>query len=378
MSVAGIPGKIEVVAFTLINNYGQANAKQYQCWDMVSGMSIYENIFSDTMFGFAKFCDSYNLYSTLPITDATYIYIELKDPTTGKVVRGMYKVYKVSQIQTDSTKLQTYLVHFISMEMFNTRRVRINEHITGDIPGAIEKIHKQISKKKIVVTADAAKTDIILPYMPPLSAIHMLVENAKWKTTIPDYSYWETFDQFNCKSLSECMLSSPVHEISTNQQLEYGAYDDFGIQDFTKIKDVVVPQAFDSLNMLYGGYDGATIFSYDPITGTGYLDTVGAEPLSKTYVFSDRCLDYPALSKRQQLLRSISNTYYHVAVPGMLNRHSGDVASVRILMGNGIGTVDSKLSGNRLICGIAHQFNNDQYVQNLTLGDYYLAKSTSA
>lgn len=378
MSLAGIPGKIKVNAFTLINNYGKANEKSYKAWQLVSGMNIYENIFSDTMFGVAKFLDSFNLYSTMPINDSTYIYIQLEDPTIGKIVEGLYKVYKVSQIQSDSTKLQTYLVHFISMEMFNARRVRINEHCHGNIPSLIEKIHKQISKKKIVITPDAAKADIILPYMPPLSAIHMLVENAKWRATIPDYSYWETFGQFNCKSLSACMLESPVHDVSTNQQTEYGDYNDFEYQDFTKITDVVIPQAFDSLNMLYNGYDGSTVISYDPIEGKGYIDTVGNEPLSKTYIFSDRCLDYISISKRQQLLRGITNTYYHIAVPGMLNRSAGDVANVTVLMGNSMGTVDQKLSGKRLICGIAHEISNDQYNQHLTLGDYYLDKSTSA
>ena len=378
MSVAGIPGKIEVQAFQLINNYGKANEQRYDSWRIVSWMTIYENIFSDTMFGVAKFSDSYNLYSSLPITDSTYIFIKLKDPTTGKVVQGLYKVYKISQIQSESTKLQTYLVHFISMEMFNARRIRVNEHVTGNIPKVVEKIHNLISKKKLVVTQDAAKTNLFIPHMPPLSAIHMLVENAKWRATIPDYSYWETFDQFNFRSLSSCMLEAPVHQISTNQKTESSTLDTFDYKDFIKITDVIAPQAFDSLNMLYNGYEGATIFSYDPLLGVGHLDTLGNEPLSRTYVFSDMALDYISISKRQQLLHSITNTYYHVAVPGMLNRHAGDVADVRITMGNTTGETDKRLSGRRLICGIAHQISNDQYNQHLTLGDYYLAKTSAA
>lgn len=378
MNLAGIPGKIYVKSFALINNYGKANESRNEVWNLVVGMTIYENIFSDTMFGVAKFRDSYNLYSTLPITTDTYVYVELEDPTIGKTVHGLYKVYKVSQIEMTSPKLQSYLVQFISIEMFNGRRTRITEHVTGNLPGVVEKLHKLISKKKIVVTKDAAKTNLLLPYLPPLSAIHMLVENAKWRAATPDYCYWETFDQFNFKSLASCMLESPVHEISTNQQLQPGTYDTFGIEDFTKINDLVVPQTFDSINMLYNGYSGSTTYTYDPLTGTCHFDVAGEEPLAKTYIYSDRALDYPSIAKRQQLLRSITNTYYHIAVPGMLNRSCGDVANVHVLLGNTLGTVDTTLSGKRLICGIAHRITTDKYSQHITLGDYYLAKSASA
>ena len=375
---SSIPGKISVISFSLINNFGTADEVRSEIWQLVKGATIYENIFSSCMFGIAQLYDSYNLYATLPITTDTYVQVCLQDPGTGQVVNSLFKVYKISNVKQDTIKLQTYIIHFVSVEMYNARRFRINKHITGSIPDAIESIHKTISSKTIEITKDSTKANIYIPFMSCHQAIDLLVENASWKGSVPDFCYWESFFNYNCKSLASCMLENPVHDFSTSETLSRSLYEDFSYDDFIKINDIKVKQTFDGLNTLYNGFDGATVFSYDPIKGVGYFDPIGSEPLSRAYVYSDRALDYPRLSKRIQLLRQITNTYYYISVPGLLSRSCGDVANVTVYNGNNMNVKDTTLSGKRLICGIAHVISNDQYNQHITLGDYYLGSEARA
>lgn len=371
--MSNIPGKIKVLNFTLINDWGLSTETRSEVWPLIVGTSIYEGVFTPCMYGIAKVRDSYNLYSTLPITKNTYVKITLQDPTTNKVISNIYKIYKVSNVEQETAKLQTYILHFTSIEMFNSMRVRINKHVTGNLPKAIKEIHQTFSKRPIEVDDDAAKGELFLPMLTGYDSIKLLMESSKWRASVPDYSYWETFSGFHCKSLSNCVLSSPVHDFSTNAVLSRDLYtDDFSYADYIKIDDISVPQTFGSLDSLYQGFDGSTIFSYDPLTGTSYFDALGDEPLARVYAFPDRSRDYSALSKRIQLLRQISNTYYIISVPGLLGRSSGDMANVTIYNGNNMQEKDTTLSGKRLICGIVHIISNDEYQQNITLGDYYL------
>ena len=48
------------------------------------------------------------------------------------------------------------------------------------------------------------------------------------------------------------------------------------------------------------------------------------------------------------------------------------MANVTIYNGNNMQEKDTTLSGKRMICGIVHIISNDEYQQNITLGDYYL------
>lgn len=375
MSSVGIPGKITVKQFNLLNDYGTAKATSLNVWGIVNGFTIYENIFDSCMWGIAKFEDSNNIYSTFPITTDTYIKITLQSPTTGEEVHGLYRIYKVSDIKQETPKLQTYIVHFVSAEMFNSRKVRISKHVGGNIPSVIEEIHKKISSKPISITKDAAKANILIPYIPAFSAISLLLENAKWRAAVPDYCYWETFRSFNCKSLAACSLENPLHDFSTCLSTDGGVYKDFDYQDFTKITDVISEQTFDSVDLLYKGGNGATIYTYNPLEGSCDIKMVGENPMARLYTFSSNSLDYKALSERHQILSNITNSYYYIRVPGLLSRSAGDMANVTIYNGNQMNVKDTTLSGRRLICGIAHVISMDEYYQNITLGEYYLGKN---
>lgn len=368
---SGIPGKIIVNEFSLMNNIGGKDSTKTNIWPMISTMSIYESIFRNNMYGVAQVQDTYNLYSTLPITSDTYVRISMLDPTTGQNVRSIFRVYKISNIQQTSTKMQSYLLHFVSDEMFNSQALRVTKRVVGNIPSEVEEIHKKISTKPIEITPDAAKTNIYLPYLTADQSIKLLVDNAKWGSRIPDYCYWETFRGYNCKSLSACLLQNPIHDFSTNVKFTTKPYDSFDYADFTKINDLQQNRAFDGIGSLYAGYDGATIYTYDPIAGQPNAYQTGTSYLSRIYNFPATSLDYSALSTRMQLLRGISQSYYYISVPGLLSRSAGDNANVTVYNGNYLNVKDTTLSGRRLICGIVHVISVDEYHQHITLGDYY-------
>lgn len=370
--ISGIPGKLSTVEFTLINNYGTSQEERNDIRSMVIGFALFENIFCPFMYGSAKIRDSYSLYSTMPISTDTYILIRLHDPMTGKQVSGMYKIYKISDFQAESQKLQTYIIQFVSAELFSSQRVRVNKHITGNVPTAVQEIHKLYSNKPIEIDKDAAKANLYLPMITAHKAIPFLLDTIKWKAATPDYCYWETFYGFRCKSISSCVLNGTVHDFSTNCQLARTQEDTFQYADFIKIDDLVAPQAFDSSYMIAAGYAGETVFTYNPLTFTTTFEPLGEEPLARLSVHSDNARDYISASKRAQILSRICETYYYINVPGLLTRSSGDMADVTIYNGNNMNVKDATFSGKRLICGIAHIINADEYKQNITLGDYTL------
>lgn len=367
-----IPGKIVVKEFAFINDYSTDRATRIDAWPLIEGMSLYENVFMHTMSGVAKVLDSYNLYSTLPITSNTYVKITLQDPTTGESVYGLYRIYKVSAIEQESPKVQTYMIHFASSELFLSRMVRVSKHVLGNIPTAARDIHNQISAKPINIDADATKTDLYIPFRPGLEAIDFLAKNAKWKATVPDYAYWETLHGFNFRSLSSCMIQNQEHDFATSTPMSGNIANTFNYSDYIKIDEIEVKQTFDEAEMLYDGYSGTTVYTYDPLAGLSYVHQLGADPLSYTKTISANFLDYESISKRAILFNQIRDSRYYIQVPGLLSRSAGDVANVTVYNGNNMNIKDTTLSGKRLILGIAHVISRDEYTQNITLGDYYL------
>lgn len=367
------PGRIEVLEFVLINNYGSSAESRYEIYSSVETFSLYEHMFFEYMFGVAKIIDANELYNTLPITTNTYLYIKLKCPLTGRVVKSMFKIYKISDVKQESPKMQEYFIQFISVEMFNSMRSRISKVVNGDLTKEIEQLHKSYSNKPIEVDSEALRNKIIIPFMTPLNAIKLLVKNIKWKGIMPDYCYWENLYKFNCKSISSCGINGAVHDIMTTEVYHDDKYNSYSYADYSAISEIFQPQNFDSLQSLYNGYSGSTVFTYDPITATERYEPLGNEPFAKAYAFSDTSLDYISLSKRDQLLRSVSEKYFYVRVPGLLERTSGDIANLNIRMGNTLNIKNTENSGRKLICGITHQIQQSDYFQHLTLSNYQYA-----
>lgn len=367
------PGKIEVLEFQLINNYGTSSEFRADIHTSVETFTLYENVFFEYMFGVVKVLDANELYNTLPITTDTYVYIKLRCPLTGKTVKMMYKIYKISNVNQESPKLQSYIIQFVSVEMFNSMRKRISKCVKGDLIKEIEELHNSYSSKKLEYDSYKGKSELIIPFFTASDTIKFIVKNLKWKGIIPDYCYWENMFNFNCKSLSACSIYGAVHDIVSTEIYDAGNMNGFTFNDFSSISDIYQPQNFDSLQKLYSGYSGSTVFLYDPINGSENGETIGSEPLSKAFVYTDSNIDYISFSKRDQLLRDISEKYFYVRVPGLLERTSGDIANLNIRMGNTLNIKNIDHSGKKLICGIAHQFEGDTYFQHLTLSNYQYA-----
>ena len=371
--MSAVPGQIIVEEFYLVNNTDTKKQKANMIWDLVSNLYIYENIFSENMYGVIQMYDSNNLYSNLPIDGNTYVVMKLKCPTTGKRVSGMFRVYKISDIKQTDNAVQTYNIHFVSTEMFNSRRMRVSGKVTKQLPNKILEFHKMFSQKRLEVSKDTYDTTLYFPNISPAEAIRLMVENMKWRNGIPDYCYWETFDSYYCKSLVQCLLDSPVHNIRTDYKMYYPATEDLGYADLIRISDILVKKNFNAIENLYNGYNGSLVFTHDPLTATTNVYSSGNEIYSNYYTFSAPCLDYNAISRRQQILKSIANTYYYVQVPGLLTRKSGDLADVSIQTKGAESYQNMDLSGRRLICGIVHCIDHrGKYNQNITLGNYFL------
>lgn len=368
-----IPGKINVKNLQLINGLNTTKEERFDIYPLTLGLNLYENIFSENMYGMARLSDTYSLYSNLPITKDTYVYITLKSPLTGREVSSIYKVYKVGDIRQESTKLQEYTIYFISVDAYNCQRLRITKHITGNGPSEIADIHKQFSQKTIHVDKDAMSLNLFIPHLRPKPAINLILNCLKFRGVTPDYCYWETLYSYNCRSLTNCYLTNPVYPLENSIKLNHNPIQGYTYQDIIQTTDLKVGTSFDALKGLYDGRDGSTVYTYDPLSGTGYINTYGEEPLSKAYIYSSRALDYDSFAKRQQILGSISNGYSYISAPGMLERSSGDMVDLKLRSGSSFGIVDQVRSGKKMICGIVHNIVNDDYYQHITLSDYNFA-----
>ena len=135
------PGSISVDGFTLFNDKGQ----DFDLKTFITQISIFEDIFSNNLYGVATITDNNNLVGSIPIIGREILNVNVHVPgfENSRIDRAFY-VYSVqNRTATSGDRQQTYELHFMSLEGIADNVTYLSKKYTGPTDKIAEDIFNE-------------------------------------------------------------------------------------------------------------------------------------------------------------------------------------------------------------------------------------------
>lgn len=376
-------------------------------------MSIFEDIFSNTIRGSIIISDSYDLIFNFPFIGEELIKIKMRTPTMGDVGTVEYEgyVYKISDRHHTTERGQVYTLHFTSYETI----IDVNKKISKSFDGNVTDIVKSLvtedqylgSQKEFVSEKAGNNLKFVSPYWNPLKTINWVAARSlKKENNSPTFVFFETLDnKMKFVSLDSLYSQSPkpgivykydsflreASSIGSSKNIE---------REYNIIRDYYMEEVFDYIARSESGMYSSKLINTNLVSKTiktttrdylkNFSDTnhLGKHPVSSnglirrasSAIFSVNNAEYVYdgqrdmrveqwLAQRKSLLGQAFNIFkMDIVVSGRLDIRAGDCVMAEINQLQPINRGDDKsqivngyFSGKFLIGAIHHRFDGNNH-----------------
>lgn len=243
--------------------------------DAIVRLDIFENMFSPTLTGQVQIQDSVNLSSFVPLLGFEVLRIKFHSMNRGQ--RRTYEVPLAVYNQTNRTTLnagtEKYTLGLASPELIAStgRQVSFvceNRRIEDIIREIVVSPNFLSSRKSFVdIEPTATPTTLVIPYMSPLDAIHLLTLQGRSASNETNYVFFETLEGFHFTSFRraiEYAKTKPIPRISL--RLAGGQTSGNDPEDIAA-DQIELVSGFDHLYLLSRGYFASTTYALDVLSG---------------------------------------------------------------------------------------------------------------
>lgn len=176
------PGIIDATSYqlhqlTLISSCGRA----VDITGIWKELSVYEDIFTNTLSGSVVLNDSRNLINELPIIGSEFLLLSFEKPTQDLVFTRTFRVYKLSDRTHETNTNETYILHFASEELILNEQVLVSKaYQSRTISTMVDDICRNVLKipdsklQRDAIQATDSTTSLIIPNWSPFYAINWL------------------------------------------------------------------------------------------------------------------------------------------------------------------------------------------------------------
>jgi len=218
-------GSIDIVELKIISSSGiVADLKEF-----LVELNIYEDMFSNTLYGDILLSDSRNMIEFLPIIGEEYLNVHFQTPSfeqVGDFVKKSFRIYRLSNrsvVRDNNTQL--YTLHFASPELFEDMLIPVYTSFEGNVGELAFDVYNKFLAKSRNLTLSSDETDLSLetdstiflvsetdnnikfvsPGWTPLKIINWLASKAipKEDTKARDFLFYETTKAFYFTSVEK-------------------------------------------------------------------------------------------------------------------------------------------------------------------------------
>lgn len=260
-------GEINVEKIRIIS----ASNKFVDISSMVGELSIYEDIFSNSMSGHIVIEDAMDLVSTLPMTGEEYLEIELRTPTLERKISKTFYVYKM-QGRTSKKRVQSYVLNFCSQELIFSSNTKISKAYSGKISTIASDIFSDDrfmnSDRTMYVEETKNAYSFIVPYWSTFETMNWLANRAINSNGTPNYLFYESNQAFSFVSVEKLMSSAPEREyIFSDVDANTAVGFDGNMEDKYKVVESIdTAVSFDYLRNLSAGMFASKLYTLDMTT----------------------------------------------------------------------------------------------------------------
>lgn len=112
--------------------------------DYLVELNIYEDIFSNCLYGTLQMSDSRNLLKELPIIGNETLVVKVRTPSFPQAINKQFRIYSITdKVVVKDQNTQLYTLHFCSQEVIKDRVQPLYRSFSGKIQTVVEDIFKQ-------------------------------------------------------------------------------------------------------------------------------------------------------------------------------------------------------------------------------------------
>ena len=395
-----------------------ATGKAIDITAIMADLTLYEDIFSNSMSGFVILQDSLDLINSLPLVGQELLKLELKTPTLDtKIVKTFY-IYKL-QHRKVKKRSQIYMLNFCSQELIYSNNSKVSRSFSGNITDTVVSIFTDNrylgSESKLFIDKTKNSYSFIAPYWTPFETINWLTGKSINANGVPNYLFFETNQSFEYTSVDTLISASHTREYI------YSDVDKntlFGVNGSKEDKYKIVESmdngvTFDYLRNLNAGMYSSKLYTFDLTTRninsntfdyiTDFDKTRHLEkyPLKTNDLMRKKLASLYFIEKnnyrtgknlpqgyadffiqRNSLLEQLSAFKISITVPGRTDVKAGNVikftvGELRQILKDEIDSASESdyFSGRYLVTAIRHQIINGQHTMNMEIvSDSFIKK----
>lgn len=259
------PGEVNVVRFELRST----NGKMFDLSAVGVDLTLYEDVFSNTMSGYLVIMDSLDLINTLPIMGEEILYIDLQTPSLKKSIKKEFYVYKLSALKQQK-RASSYILHFCSLELISSLNQKISKSFKGNITDTVKSIFTDKrfigSNRSIVSDKTSNEYSFIAPYWSPLQTINWLTTKSLNNRGVSNFLFFENNKEFEYVSIDSLISTKPVREYVLADVNSTTVVGDDMDKRYSFVELVEMPVTFDYMRNSSAGMYGGILYTYDLTT----------------------------------------------------------------------------------------------------------------
>ena len=192
------------------------DGKEYNITSVVSEISIFEDLFSNSLSGELLMADSVGASDLMNLTGNEKLTIELFiDPDNGEVEIKEFYVYSVTSRLRNNPTSEVYKLQFVSFESVLNEHTRVYSAIEGTNSSAVQQLFSQYiaSEKPFEVESTNGSFKFVMPSWTPFEGINWYAGRSISSESSGSYFlFYETMKGYNFKSVEKLITTSPVYE----------------------------------------------------------------------------------------------------------------------------------------------------------------------
>jgi hypothetical protein len=260
-------GQVDVNVARIITHDG----KTLDIAAIIAEISLYEDLFSNTLSGHILLEDALDLIATLPLIGQEQLELELQTPSLPNKIKKTFYIYKL-QHRTAKKRVQTYMLNFCSKELIHSANSKISKAFSGNITDTVTSIFRDprylASDSGLFVDKTKNSYNFVAPYWTPIETINWLTGKSINQKGVPNYLFYETNQSFEYVSVDTLIQAAPERDYVFS---DIDANTAFGMNGSKEEKYRIVESmdtavTFDYLRNLNAGMYSSRLYTMDMTT----------------------------------------------------------------------------------------------------------------
>ena len=281
-------GNVLIDELVLINH----ELKEIDVSNFLVEINIYEDIYSNTIYGDVILADSVNITNKYKIFGDEHLRVKVRTPTYKDAISKTFKVYSLTNKVTSDDREQVFVLHFTSIEAVKDSTTRIGKAFEGTPSSIVQSIFANYLKspKDIVngkgkgnpalniASQTKNKLKFVSPNWSPLKCINWLARRSVPATgKAPNFLFFETNKKFVYSSIEDLILSqrkansvyqdyyyykSNVDPSMNGAPIKQGDKDVVD-RNYRTVTKILFKEPFNMLKATEEGYLASKLFTHD-------------------------------------------------------------------------------------------------------------------